>query len=710
MVSKIDESEAIRFLKLLYRNCEDGMLNIRILPGGKNYFISLNNLDRITKIISHHKHQDIYFGVALRKGEDGTKKGIHLIPALWVDHDNVTTDVEKKIYEFYAPPSIVVQTSSPERRQYYWILKEPVGPEEIERTETDLSGIAHYFGGDKNACDASRILRLPGTHNYKYKPPCICRLVSTDGTREYMLDDFESLPGVDVNRATLTHSEIKILLQGVEEGRRNATAVRLVGHWFGIGYSEERVLHEALAWNQRNKPPLPVCEIARVVNSIHKAEEEKNTRVEEEIKKVSCQIIELQKKQEETYPIEKKVFPKFPEEAWVGIAKEYRDLISPSTEAPDAFHFGVISSILGLCLGRKFYFFNPHPVFQNYYFIVVGTSSIYHKGTAVRFGEEVSEELEENIKTMQVVVSSEGIFKILADEQGTRLLVVNDELRTLFANAHRAGTLNIFSNLCTLYDIKKNLIVGQKNTMEIKDGLLSMISAVTTEWISETSEIEAALGGFINRNIILAGKVKGPIPNPTPPDNYKKKRFIEEVKEWKKELSKKEGEIKKSKEAMDLYEDYYYQWFENIHNSPQINATLKGREPHHVIKLSALFALENTRMEILQGDIERAINVVDHSSICQSIIFKEIDIPKQTRLENKVIELLKDGPKTKRSICTRMSSYSSYGDRVKAIENVYKAGMIDIWLKNNPRGKKTEWYYLPEHASIIEDIIHKSER
>jgi hypothetical protein len=37
--------------------------------------------------------------------------------------------------------------------------------------EDVLRRLATYFGGDKAATDSSRILRIPGTLNYKYDPP-----------------------------------------------------------------------------------------------------------------------------------------------------------------------------------------------------------------------------------------------------------------------------------------------------------------------------------------------------------------------------------------------------------------------------------------------------------------------------------------------------------------------------------------------------------
>ncbi len=50
------------------------------------------------------------------------------------------------------------------------------------------------LAGDLNACDASRILRIPGTANIKYNPPRACELTVNDDFT-YSIDDFlEILP------------------------------------------------------------------------------------------------------------------------------------------------------------------------------------------------------------------------------------------------------------------------------------------------------------------------------------------------------------------------------------------------------------------------------------------------------------------------------------------------------------------------------------
>jgi len=407
-----------------------------------------------------------------------------------------------------------------------------------------------------------------------------------------------------------------------------------------------------------------------------------------------------EKRREEEEISRKEKFPLFPREAWVSIFADYLRLISSCTEAPDSFHFASIVSILGLFLGRKFYLRHPHPVYQNYYFILVGTTALTHKGTALRFGEELADWLKEEIKFMHVFVSAEGIFNVLAKEAGTRLLVVNDEMRTLFANAQRSGTLNVFANLCTLYDLKKNVVVGQKKNLTIEEGLLGMISAVTPEWLSETVEVEAAIGGFLNRNIIVAGEPKGPIANPLPPAEDEKIKFIKEIKDWRESLDKDGGEIKKSARGMAFYKEYYDKWHKEVFKESRIIQNLRARESLHVLKLAGMFALVNNRMEILPEDIERGISVINHSRRCQEIIFKDIELSRMGVIEQRVLETLESGPKTKREICRKISSYFTYGEKAKAIKNLQEAGIIEVEHIKNKRGKMSEYCCLSDSDEV----------
>lgn len=58
------------------------------------------------------------------------------------------------------------------------------------------------------------------------------------------------------------------LYNGIEKGSRNMALARLAGSWVNDGGTLEDITHQALLWNQGNRPPLPEHEVRATVKSI----------------------------------------------------------------------------------------------------------------------------------------------------------------------------------------------------------------------------------------------------------------------------------------------------------------------------------------------------------------------------------------------------------------------------------------------------------
>lgn len=136
--------------------------------------------------------------------------------------------------------------------------------------------LAHYFGGDLNACDASRVLRLPGTLNFKNKPPILCKVLEMIPNNQYQIDDFEILPSGEGSKPPVQKEWVDDLLKGVSKGERNSVATRLAGRYIAKGLSLEETIAILTQWNSKNKPPLPGSELRSVVESVWKTHQRKN--------------------------------------------------------------------------------------------------------------------------------------------------------------------------------------------------------------------------------------------------------------------------------------------------------------------------------------------------------------------------------------------------------------------------------------------------
>ncbi len=109
---------------------------------------------------------DVYVGCAPRARRAGGRDAIAHGWVLWADCD--TPAAAAALDAVDPPPTLVIASGSLHGRHAYWALTDPAGVLELEDLNRRL---AHRLGSDPQVYDAPRILRPPGTHNFKHNPP-----------------------------------------------------------------------------------------------------------------------------------------------------------------------------------------------------------------------------------------------------------------------------------------------------------------------------------------------------------------------------------------------------------------------------------------------------------------------------------------------------------------------------------------------------------
>lgn len=136
---------------------------------------------------------DIYIGMnTLNEGAySRTKRDIDEIRHVYLDLDYRGPETLRAIQnsDEVPKPNFVLDTS-PGKHQVVWKV-EGVTPQEAEDLQQRM---AHEFGADIAATDASRVLRLPGFANRKYGNQCAVR-VTKYSDRTYNLRDFKIASG-----------------------------------------------------------------------------------------------------------------------------------------------------------------------------------------------------------------------------------------------------------------------------------------------------------------------------------------------------------------------------------------------------------------------------------------------------------------------------------------------------------------------------------
>ncbi len=151
------------------------------------------------------------------------------------------------------PPSSVVHSGG--GLHAYWHLVEPLDAvTERERAESLLRRLAAYFTSDVYVAEVARVLRVPGTLNYKakYGEPRPVVLERLDAERAYNPSDFDEWlpadPGKPEAPAATGDDE------PIRPGQRHGRLIKLLGAMRKHGAVEAEMLAAALAFNARCDP------------------------------------------------------------------------------------------------------------------------------------------------------------------------------------------------------------------------------------------------------------------------------------------------------------------------------------------------------------------------------------------------------------------------------------------------------------------------
>lgn len=233
------------------------------------------NLDSVFREIEEQeKGWDYYFGVHPRDKEDGSASAVTIVLCLYADLDfkNFENGQEgvQEILDFLGennlPPTVVIETGNGVHT--YWFLNEAESVKDPSSYCRILQAVQTILGSDP-IHDLPRIMRVPGTQNYKDpKNPKTCKIISADYSRRYSLADFETFIH-DSGDETQTQEDTG---EGeIREGKRNNTLTSMAGSMRRPGMTEDEI---NAALNQVNRdrcnPPLPETEILKISKSVAK--------------------------------------------------------------------------------------------------------------------------------------------------------------------------------------------------------------------------------------------------------------------------------------------------------------------------------------------------------------------------------------------------------------------------------------------------------
>lgn len=284
-----------KFLDTLYAYC-DGFLELRALPSKHRGFYPVTDLRNINRFCKEHEHENVYFGVALRDGTNGTKDGITQIACAHCDIDfknTPETTAVNNIKNFEFKPTLIVRSGG--GFHLYWRLKEAYNKDSIDAIESLNRVLAKTLGGDDNAVDASRILRLPGTFNIKYDPPPEVKCILHENV-DYDISDFDTLTRTSILKEDIYIYNINSKNRAVSkcqqasanvsidfsEGHRDNSLFHVANYLVKSGMEISNIRKILYILGNACVPPFPEKELeAKIKSALHRAEVKERDLVQE---------------------------------------------------------------------------------------------------------------------------------------------------------------------------------------------------------------------------------------------------------------------------------------------------------------------------------------------------------------------------------------------------------------------------------------------
>jgi hypothetical protein len=197
----IDTDAAIDTLTAIFEGAPEGAVFLTALgPNGAVHSLASRETDRIESFLQRHDRAGVglYFCVGtLRDGASGrSKNNVGWIAGLhadidYKDHDLGPEEIRHRLDQVLLPASLVIETGGGVHSYWLFHEAEAATPEMVARVEAVLRRLADHLGGDPQCAEVSRLMRIPGTVNFKRETPVAVRVLGDRPTARYELAELE---------------------------------------------------------------------------------------------------------------------------------------------------------------------------------------------------------------------------------------------------------------------------------------------------------------------------------------------------------------------------------------------------------------------------------------------------------------------------------------------------------------------------------------
>ena len=521
----------------------------------------------------------------------------------------------------------------------YWLLRDTYCLDSIdarERVTRLQKAFVGAVGGDPAAKDLARMLRVPGTHNYKdiFAPDYpLVSIVHYDSVRLYDIDDLErfvDIPAIDDASGILAFpsrspygaaalsseaASIAITPEGSRNDQLNRSAYNL-GTLVAAGAVDEAEVVDTLT-ERALESGLDKEEVGKTIGSGLKAG------------KQNPRVIQT--------PLSLEVSAGWPappdEAAYHGLVGDFVRIVSPHTESDPVALLTQALLHLGNIMGRHAYFrVETDQHFANEFAVLVGRSSKSRKGTSAGHVRHLCREIdpdwvEHRIRTG--LSTGEGLIYHVRDAEEAcedkytdpgvvdkRLLAEEAEFASVLKVGSREG--NTLSPIIRLaFDGRPLETLTRNNPIRATDTHISIIGHSVKEEITRyLTEVEYA-NGFANRFLWVAVKRSQLLPFGGNMDVRELEPIFSSLRAAA-AYGGQDRELRRDPEADEYWASIYP---ELAADKTGLLGAITGRAEAHTMRLALIYALLDKCPDIKYGHLHAAHCLWQYSDRSAAYIF-----------------------------------------------------------------------------------------
>ena len=376
-------------------------------------------------------------------------------------------------------------------------------------------------------------------------------------------------------------------------------------------------------------------------------------------------------------------YPTFPPGAWQGLFQDYRQLVGPTTEAPDAFLWGAMAAAWSVLLGRSVQIPNTiDPISPIIHVALLGDTGVARKSSAVN---DVVNLVVNPLKgSIQVVPgepcpievvngsgSGEGFMERVADRPWwpsatTKKTSANANIQTgrraLFTVAEFGGLLEkiardqagaMESFLLESFDAKDSWVHATRHRegtdpLVVTRGAAVVCGCSTVEWLGDALTQAQIKIGLVNRFLWIVG---APQPHIIAfrglPDPTKKSIFEQQALSAFKTALTRQAYVMDA-QALALHESCYR--FFRVQKRSSIMHAAVARSDVIALRLALILCVANNDTMIREDHVRAAWAVANFSNECVEWILNRIQTRDIAEAEEKIMDRIHDTLNEKKKV------------------------------------------------------------